>query len=465
MKTHLFYILLGVTAFATAQNNDFKKPPSPVSFHPISLEVTACIPDTQRQEVMREITAHRNLILEKNPTFFQQRATAHPLFILPFRPKAGYDDYGYYSLFNQVDQDPTSNGHLLDYNCGERTYDYVGGNHRGTDYVVWPYPWKKMEEDVMEIVAAAPGIILQKKDGNFDKNCDNNGNQNWNGIIMEHADGSRTWYWHFKSGSITSKGVGDTVEAGEYLGRAGSSGSSDIPHVHFEVHDSDGHLIDPYAGPCNSLNSESWWAEQPDYFVPEILTLSTHNSDAFDDACGIVENTYRELNFHPGETVRFRIFYRDLQTNARTHINVKKPDGSILYDYDFDSTWPDYTAAWGQWNFPIDGNSMDGVYTITVQFDAKTYQTIFGVNTNLGIEDLKQTEIALYPNPSANNIFVEANGQIQNIEVFDLMGRKVLEVSPLAEKTELSLSHLTTGMYLAVISSEGKKLVKKIVKK
>lgn len=464
MKTLLFYLWLSISVAAISQNKNSATPPFPASLHSISLEVTECIPEIQRQEVLREITENRNRILQKNPGAFQNRATVHPLFILPFRPKAGFDDYGYYSLFNQVDQNPVANGNLLDYNCGERTYDFVGGNHRGTDYVVWPYPWKKMEDDVMEVIAAAPGVILQKKDGNFDKNCENNGNQNWNGIIMEHADGSRTWYWHFKNGSLTAKGVGDTVAAGEYLGRAGSSGSSDIPHVHFEVYDSSGLLIDPYAGPCNTLNSESWWAAQPDYFVPEILTLSTHNSDDFDTECGIVENTYQELNFHPGETVRFRIFYRDLQTNARTHINVQKPDGTNLYDYDFDSTWPDYTAAWGQWNFPIDGTSMDGVYTVTAQFAGKTYQTIFGVNTTLGMEDLKQTEIKLYPNPTSNSIFVEARGQIQNIEVFDLMGRQVLAISPLTEKIELNLSYLTSGMYMAIISSEGKKIIKKIVK-
>ena len=456
--------MLSISVLTTAQNRDFKGAPSQVSFHPVTLNVTECIPEMLRQEVMQEIITNRQIILAKNPNAFAHRTTAHPLFILPFRPKAGYDDYGYYSIFNQVDQDPIANNHLLDYNCGARTYDWINGNHGGTDYVVWPYPWKKMDDDVMEIIAAAPGIILQKKDGYFDRNCENNGNPNWNGIILGHSDGSRSWYWHCKNGSITSKNVGDSVAAGEYLGRAGSSGSSTIPHLHFEVFDSGGNRVDPYAGPCNTMNSESWWAEQPEYFVPEILTLSTHNSDNFDTACAIAENTYEELNFVPGDLIRFRIFYRDLQTNARTHITVKKPNGTILYDYDFDSTWPDYTAAWAQWNFAVDSSWMDGVYTITAQFDGKTYQTIFGVNTVLGIADLQQTEIALYPNPTTNKIFVEANSQIDAIQVFDIMGRKVLDVSPLVNKTELNLGNLNTGIYMAVISSEGKKFMKKIVK-
>ncbi|MBK5212201.1 MAG: T9SS type A sorting domain-containing protein [Flavobacteriaceae bacterium] len=463
MKTHLFYLMLGFSTLAIAQNKALTAPASSVSFHPISFPKTECISEAQRQDLAQEIEINKRMILEKNPNALKHRGS-HPLFILPFRPKAGFEDYGYYSLFNQVDQDLTPDGHLLDYNCGQRTYDWVNGNHAGTDYVVWPYPWKKMEENVMEVIAAAPGVIIDKRDGNFDKNCENNGNNNWNGIILQHPDGSKTYYWHFKSGTLTSKNIGDSVEVGEFLANAGSSGSSDIPHVHFEVYDALGFRIDPYAGPCNSMNADSWWIDQPDYFVPEILTLSTHNSDNFDTECGVVENTYEELNFGTGETARFRIFYRDIELNSNTHITVTKPDGSVLYDYDFVSPWPDYVAAWAQWNFPIDNTSMNGVYTITAQFGGHTYQTLFGVNTNLGIEDLQQTEITLYPNPTTNFVFVEATSQIEKIQVYDLMGRKVIEASPASEKTELNLGHLKTGMYIAVISSEGKKTVKKIVK-
>jgi hypothetical protein len=150
--------------------------------------------------------------------------------------------------------------------------------------------------------------------------------------------------------------------------------------------------------------------------------------------------------------------------NANTHITVRKPDNSILYEYDFTSPWPDYVAAWAQWNYEVDSTWPTGVYTVTANFGGNSYQTIFGVRTNLGVEDLQQTEVAIYPNPTSNRIFIEANSQIDIVEVYDVLGRKVLEVSPLAEKTELNMGRLKAGMYLAVISSEGKKTVKKIVK-
>ncbi len=463
MKTHLFYLLLGFSTLVTAQNKDFYAPTATVSFNPISMPKTECITDEQRQDVMRQIETNKRMLLQANPDLFQHRG-GHPLFVLPFRPKTGYSDYGYYSLFNQVDQDLTPNGHLLDYNCGERTYDWVNGNHGGTDYVVWPYPWKKMEEDVMEVIAAAPGIIVDKRDGNFDQNCLNNGNPLWNGIILEHADGSRAWYWHFKSGNLTSKNIGDSVAEGEYLGVAGSSGSSTIPHLHFEVFDATGDRVDPYAGPCNSMNPETWWQNQPNYFVPEILTLSTHNSQLFDDECPLVENTYEHLNFDIGDEIVFRTFYRDIQNGSETHFIIKKPDASILYDWVLESPWPDSTVGWAQYVFPVDSSWPTGVYTITAVFGDNTYETQFGIRTELGIIDLHSSEMKIYPNPTTNQINVEAKSMIDKVEVYDLLGRIVVKVSPMSTKTQLNLGHLKIGMYMAVISSEGKRTVKKIIK-
>ena len=212
------------------------------------------------------------------------------------------------------------------------------------------------------------------------------------------------------------------------------------------------------------MNSNSWWASQPDYFVPEINRLSTHNSSTVDTECGVVENTYEKLNFEYGETVFFRIYYRDLQTGSDTHIVVRNPDNSVLYDYLFTSPWPNYTEAYAEWQYPVDNTWQDGVYTITAEFGGNTYETIFGVNTNLGVADVKPTEIAVYPNPTSNKISIEANAQIEKVEVFDLLGRSALSASPFANKTEINLGNLKTGMYLAIITSEGKMAVKKIVK-
>ncbi|MBK9176915.1 MAG: M23 family metallopeptidase [Flavobacteriales bacterium] len=125
-----------------------------------------------------------------------------------------------------MDHNPTPNNNLTDWNCGTRTYDWSSGNHMGTDIILWPYAWRRMQEGVMEVVAAAPGTIVTRRDGYYDTQCSNSGQTTWNGIVLQHADGSTTIYMHFKNGSVTSKVVGETVEEGEYLGRAAAAAAT-----------------------------------------------------------------------------------------------------------------------------------------------------------------------------------------------------------------------------------------------
>lgn len=464
MKKIIHYIFLASVSTFVAQNTTSTSVTPNATLHPATFEKSECITDTQRQQVRAQIAINKLQIEKNRPGAFQKRGGA-PLFISPIEPKAGFNDPGYYIVNFQVDQNLSPNGNLTDYECNERTYDWASGNHEGTDYVIWPYPWKRMQEEVMQIVAAASGTIIDKRDGNFDLNCNNNRNPNWNGIIVEHSDGSQAWYWHFKDGAITTKNIGDTVEAGEYLGAAGSSGSSSIPHLHFEVYDADDNLIDPYQGPCNNMNAESWWASQPDYYVPTINKLSTHNSANFDTVCGQVEDTYEALDFLPGDEVIFRIFYRDIQTNSETHIVVKDPNDVVLYDYVFTSAWPNYEAAYAEWLYTTDNTWVDGVYTITAEFEGNVYETVFGINTTLAIEENAIEALLVYPNPAQEKVVFEHTTVVQSIEIVDLTGKKVMEITPATRTVEVDVSTLNSGVYMAIITSEGKRTVKKVLKR
>lgn len=438
--------------------------PASANFMPVAPEKSECITDADREQVRQRIAVNKAAIEKYRPGAFSKRGD-HPLFILPVRAKAGFDEYGYYTVNFQVDHDPVPNNNLEDYNCAERTYDWATGNHEGTDYILWPYPWKRMQEEVMEIVAAAPGTIIDKRDGNFDLNCSNNGNPNWNGIILEHADGSQTWYWHFKNGAITTKEIGDTVTEGEYLGAAGSSGSSNWPHLHFEVYDTNSQLIDPYAGPCNDMNAQSWWQDQPDYFVPTINSISTHNTTQFDNTCGVVENTYETLDFEPGDELVIRVFYRDIEHLALTSFTILDPNGNTYAEWEWTQEWgQDYATADAFWTFNVTNAWPEGVYTLRAEFGGNTYEHIFGVGTNLGIEEAITTTIQLYPNPVTDQLFIEAEFPLEKISLYDSNGRKLKEEKEMTNASPLDVAGLSTGVYFLYIQSEGKVSVHKIIK-
>src|SRR5258706_5142025 len=104
-----------------------------------------------------------------------------------------------------------------------------------------------MDDQDVVITAGAPGVIPNRADGNADRSCaalETNGD--WNAVYVSHADGSVAWYGHLKKDSLTPKQVGDAVVAGEYLGIMGSSGFSTGPHLHLELYDASGALVDPF---------------------------------------------------------------------------------------------------------------------------------------------------------------------------------------------------------------------------
>jgi murein DD-endopeptidase MepM/ murein hydrolase activator NlpD len=83
------------------------------------------------------------------------------------------------------------------------------------------------------IRAAADGTIIEAGwDGAYGQK-----------IVVEHKDGTQTWYCHLSSFVRTT----GTVKAGELIGRVGSTGNTTGPHLHLEVRPGGGDPINPLA--------------------------------------------------------------------------------------------------------------------------------------------------------------------------------------------------------------------------
>ncbi len=127
--------------------------------------------------------------------------------------------------------------------------------------------------------------------------------------------------------------------------------------------------------------------------------------------------------------------------DSQSMIFIKEPNGKFLiagFTYDaFISTYSDFSAI-----------------RIT--------------DSSLGVNNASNNKISVYPNPFQNKVFFKSPTLIKKIEVYDLIGRKIIEPSFEYDNTSTSidLSKITVkGNYLIKILTENDEIItEKIVK-
>ncbi len=334
------------------------------------------ITEDQRREIKEQIRVNVER-LEREGRLSAFSPEAVPL-SWPVAKAPGVIDFNIDGISNFVDQNLAFPNQLLDWNCGARTYDQASGyNHAGIDIFTWPFSWKKMDNNEVRIIAAAPGTIVFKSDGNFDRNC-GFGSGNWNAVYIRHSDNSTAWYGHMKSGSVTAKVVGDSVQAGEFLGVVGSSGNSTGPHLHFELYNASNQLQDPYQGACNSLNNFSWWALQPEYRVPQVNRLMTQSAGPTFPACPQTETSNEKTVFRSGEAIVAAAYYRDQMLGQQTQYSIIRPDGTTYQTWSQNSP-NTYSASYWWYTRTLPANAPAGLWKFRASFNSQTYDQAFTV--------------------------------------------------------------------------------------
>jgi hypothetical protein len=337
----------------------------------------------QRLSIIQQLQSNEAQLRSagKLPVDFQPQLIS---FQWPLQQSPNFNDNGYYGISNYVDNSPSYPGYLLDYNCGGRTYDQASGyNHKGTDIFIWPFPWQKMAQSAVRIVAAAAGTIIGKSDGNSDQGCAFCTGCNWNAVYVLHSDGSVAWYGHMKLGSLTTKMVGQSIAAGEYLGIVGSSGNSTGPHLHFEVYTNNSYsqLVDPWGGPCNSFNGlTSWWTNQQPYYVSTLNKVMTHFAAPAMPGCPAGEAVNEKTNFINGETIYLGGYYRDQQIGQQSFHTLYRPDNSVFSSWVQNFT-VNYSGSYWYYSRVLPNPAPAGMWRYEVAYNGQPpLSAYFGVN-------------------------------------------------------------------------------------
>jgi murein DD-endopeptidase MepM/ murein hydrolase activator NlpD len=436
------FALLVQTAFCQSDNS-----PEFGGVYPLQLnsEAVPCITPDQYTEL--EKSTQENL----NRLNISTNRTAVTLFSWPLRLASGLNDCSYYGITNYLDQDNTSG--LLDWNCGSVTYN----GHKGTDICSWPYPFLKMDSNSVDVIAAAPGTILNKVDGNFDKNCVTNSSTP-NYISILHADGSVAHYYHMKKNSLTSKSVGQSVATGEFLGIVGSSGNSTAPHLHFEVWSgsSVSTLKDSYAGTCNSLNTTSWWANQKPYTEPLVIHASVNSSAPVMPACPTTETPNEDTCFSSGASANFVIFIRNETPGTTVNMRIVRPNGNTFSSWTHTCTGS-YLLTYWYWIKSLPTQA--GNYVFEAVYNGDTCRYNFKVNCFVGLNSLDiNNSFSIAPNPFNETAVIKSTLDLADfqIRVFNLEGKLLFENSKLSGyEVVLDRTGIPSGMYFVQFYREG----------
>ncbi len=418
-----------------------------------------CITQQQYQELDKECAENiKRLGLNKinNKTNFTTSL------IWPIQAAAGLTDCGYHFIGAYVDQN-TLAGSINDFACGTNTYDA----HQGTDIAIWPYGFLKMDNNLVEVIAAAPGTIIQKADGNFDRNCASN-TITANSIIIQHADGTYALYWHMKKNSLTSKIVGQTVVAGEYLGIVGSSGSSSGPHLHFEIRSGNTSATykDPFSGSCNLLNANSWWVNQKPHTDSKVIKVSVNTTDLLIPGCPTTETPNESDNYSiPFQGVglalgyaKFYFFIRDDTTGMVADCKILNPNGTTFNSWTYTST------SYNKIN--IKGYSKllpttPGAYTFQVIYNGVTCSKIFNITTATTIvEQFNDHQFILSPNPSNGRFkikFRNSNYKNLTLSIYNFLGEKLFKKDLHDDVSEIIFKE-KSGVYLYKLEENNKQL-------
>jgi len=108
-----------------------------------------------------------------------------------------------------------------------------------------------------------------------------------------------------------------------------------------------------------------------------------------------------------------------------------------------DDSWTSYKGTVDETN-----NTVNYTFNDVVSFKAVTASA---AGATLTIEDLSPaaSSIYVYPNPTANRIYIQAES-ITKAELFDLMGRKVMETN----QYQIDLSNISIGSYILQVTSQ-----------
>lgn len=151
-------------------------------------------------------------------------------------------------------------------------------------------------------------------------------------------------------------------------------------------------------------------------------------------------------------------------TISRVDDTLTAAEAGATYQWYTCSAGPVYTIIPGETSQSYTATAI-GSYAVDVTKNGcTTRSTCFDVTT-LGTSSFDMNALTVYPNPVVDILSIRYNEEITAINVYDLSGRLVKQITPNQTEVEVNMSELAAAMYIVKVNAGGNQTEIKVIKK
>lgn len=256
--------------------------------------------------------------------------------------------------------------------------------------------------------------------------------------------------------------------------------NTDAPDPTYPEADADAIYSDAYTPPGNPNYNPNW--SQATVMTEVIIngnnTLKyaglNYQGTTF-DAIDVSDRDYLHFDYWTSEGTQFRaspisesqgeVAYIISEPTQNQWVSVDVP---LSYFTDINSEFS-FTNIF-QFKFDtetFDGNGQ-GSGNVSQGFSDATFyidNVYFYSGVPLGLNDAQVSKLNVYPNPTDSQWSISTNNDVINeIEVFNMLGKRVIYLAPKALSAEVDASNLPSGIYITRIITEAGTISQKLIK-
>ncbi len=157
----------------------------------------------------------------------------------------------------------------------------------------------------------------------------------------------------------------------------------------------------------------------------------------------------------------FKADMESIEIDGKVHFTDLSTNDPTSWDWVFEGGTPSNST---EQNPTITYNS-EGEFSVTLtvsnEFGSDTYIAEDFISVITGIED-KKDDIYIHPNPASNFVVLQADNIIKKVELFDMLGKKVLSEKFNSKGVTLNISNISNGFYIIKTTTKNKTFESKI---